>query len=236
MVLILDFFNNFTSGGVRAAGCIYSKFLKNPGRVSLDLMHVTDWLPTLVSLAGGGGDLKDLDGMNVWKTLQAMEPSPRTEILINIDAELYHNSALRVGDWKLVNQSMITIFYFTIPLEVYFCMNKYFHMTKLEMKLKLYSCATRVHVTTPRCISFMTILTGFPLSNQQNLEFHFGQGKLGKAREFCKKIQRFGKSVTSKASMFLGALNRELNQWKKCFGQLEFFRCVLGCALKKWEP
>ena len=70
-------------------------------------MHVTDWLPTLVSLAGGDFDFSNLDGMNIWKTLQDMRPSPRNEVLINIDPHVYHNAALRIGDWKLVNQSMI---------------------------------------------------------------------------------------------------------------------------------
>ncbi|XP_057307958.1 arylsulfatase J-like [Hydractinia symbiolongicarpus] len=93
-------------GGVKAAACVYSKLFKTPGQVSRDMMHATDWLPTLLSVAGyNTTDLHYLDGMNMWQTLQKKSPSPRNEILVNIDPHVYHNAALIVGDWKLVNQS-----------------------------------------------------------------------------------------------------------------------------------
>jgi len=94
-------------GGVRAAGCIYSPLFKNPGRVSLDLMHATDWLPTLLTVASEGtfSNFTNLDGMNFWDTFQNKKPSPRTEVLINIDPLVYKNAALRIGEWKIVNQS-----------------------------------------------------------------------------------------------------------------------------------
>jgi arylsulfatase A-like enzyme len=67
------------------------------------LMHVSDWLPTLYSAAGGDtADLgSNLDGVNQWQSLVYNEQSPRHEILVNID-EKYENAALRVDDWKLV--------------------------------------------------------------------------------------------------------------------------------------
>ncbi|XP_057307731.1 arylsulfatase B-like isoform X1 [Hydractinia symbiolongicarpus] len=95
-------------GGVRAAGFIHSKLLKNPGRVSMDLMHVTDWLPTFVNLAGGSVKPNNpLDGVDQWETLQNMTPSPRKEILLNIDNSTWKNAALRVGDYKLIQQGKI---------------------------------------------------------------------------------------------------------------------------------
>ena len=58
-------------GGVRGVGCVYSKLLNFPHTVSYDLMHVTDWLPTLVHVAGGSlPQTYNLDGMNLWATLQ----------------------------------------------------------------------------------------------------------------------------------------------------------------------
>jgi len=72
------------------------------------MMHVSDWLPTLLAAAGYDvtKETDNLDGMNMWETLKDEGiPSPRNEILINIDEQLYKNAALRVGDWKLVNQS-----------------------------------------------------------------------------------------------------------------------------------
>ncbi|XP_057307730.1 arylsulfatase B-like [Hydractinia symbiolongicarpus] len=92
-------------GGVRAAGFIHSKLLKSPGRVSMDLMHVTDWLPTFVNLAGGSVKPNNpLDGVNQWETLQNMVPSSRKEVLLN----MVDNStgALRMGDWKILLEVM----------------------------------------------------------------------------------------------------------------------------------
>ena len=48
------------------------------------LIHVTDWLPTLYSAAGG--DIKDLgliDGIDQWNNLKMLGPSSRKEMLYN---------------------------------------------------------------------------------------------------------------------------------------------------------
>lgn len=39
-------------GGIRASAFIWSPLLRNRRRVSNDLMHITDWLPTLYAAAG----------------------------------------------------------------------------------------------------------------------------------------------------------------------------------------
>ena len=75
-------------GGVRGAGFIHSPLLENPGRVSKDLIHVTDWLPTIVSLAGLQIPKNKFDGYDQWDTLQNEKASPREEILLNIDDKL----------------------------------------------------------------------------------------------------------------------------------------------------
>ena len=66
-------------------------------------MHVSDWLPTLYSAAGG--DVTqigcDLDGVDQWNSLVNNEKSPRHQLLININ-EREKTAALRIGDWKLV--------------------------------------------------------------------------------------------------------------------------------------
>lgn len=55
-----------------------------------ELIDATDWLPTLYHLAGGDAELvsKGADGMNVWETIANDAPSPREEILHNIDPRL----------------------------------------------------------------------------------------------------------------------------------------------------
>lgn len=39
-------------GGVKACGFVHGQMLKRKGVISRDLIHVTDWYPTLVNLAG----------------------------------------------------------------------------------------------------------------------------------------------------------------------------------------
>ena len=90
-------------GGVRGVAFVHSELLSKPGRVSNDLLHITDWLPTFYKLAGGDPKaVKNLDGFNVWETVSSAEASPRTEVLLNIDPLLYKNAALRVGKYKVI--------------------------------------------------------------------------------------------------------------------------------------
>eukprot|EP00794_Sanderia_malayensis_P018116 gene18116-19926_t len=92
-------------GGVRGAGFVYSPLLKKTDRVSTDLLHVTDWFPTILSLAGGRPDSDtEIDGVDVWRTLSDGAESPREELLLNIDDLVYKNSAYREGKWKVVFQ------------------------------------------------------------------------------------------------------------------------------------
>src|SRR5437763_9998601 len=63
-------------------------------------LHVVDWYPTLLKLAGASLDQPlPLDGRDAWATVCGQAPSPHEEILLNTTP---HNGAIRVGDWKLV--------------------------------------------------------------------------------------------------------------------------------------
>lgn len=54
----------------------------------------------LLNLAGGRADEnKPLDGMAVWVTISEERPSPRTEIVYNVEP---FRAGIRKGDWKLV--------------------------------------------------------------------------------------------------------------------------------------
>jgi len=88
-------------GGVRSAACIYSPLIENSSRVSTQLFHITDWLPTLYSAAGGNSsDLYQLDGIDQWSTIKTQKASKRKSVVINIEDIDY--SAALMGRYKLV--------------------------------------------------------------------------------------------------------------------------------------
>lgn len=90
-------------GAVKGAALMWSPHLNRRPRVSYELMHISDWLPTLYSAAGGRPyDLPPtLDGVDQWTSLANDLPSRRSEVLINID-ERSRTAALRQNNWKLV--------------------------------------------------------------------------------------------------------------------------------------
>ena len=73
------------------------------GRICEELIHASDWLPTLYA-AGGGNilSLGKIDGYNVWDALSDGAPSPRFEVLHGVDTLTGLSGALRVGDYKLI--------------------------------------------------------------------------------------------------------------------------------------
>lgn len=85
-------------GGTRAVALANWPGRIKPGKVDQP-MHVVDMLPTLAARAGASlAGTKPLDGVDVWQTLSQGAPSPRTEIVYNVEM---FRAALRQGDWKL---------------------------------------------------------------------------------------------------------------------------------------
>jgi arylsulfatase A-like enzyme len=87
-------------GGTRVASLVNWPGRIKPGTVVDQMIHVVDYFPTLLDLAGANhSKSKPLDGFDVWQTISEGKPSPRDEIIYNVEM---FRGAVRKGDWKLV--------------------------------------------------------------------------------------------------------------------------------------
>jgi len=87
-------------GGTRVPALVNWPGHIKPGSVVDGMLHVVDMYPTLVGLAGGSTAAgKPLDGLDVWSAIGDGKPSPRTEVVYNVEA---FRAAVRQGDWKLI--------------------------------------------------------------------------------------------------------------------------------------
>ena len=86
-------------GGVRVAAFATWDGKIKPGDIN-EPLHMVDWYPTLLTLAGASLEQKlPLDGKDIWPTLTQGKPTPHDDILINTTP---NNGAIRSGKWKLV--------------------------------------------------------------------------------------------------------------------------------------
>ena len=86
-------------GGTRVAALANWPGHIKAGEVK-ELIHVVDMFPTLAGLAGANAKKeKPLDGLNVWSTISEGKPSPRQEVVYNIEP---FRGGLRRGEWKLI--------------------------------------------------------------------------------------------------------------------------------------
>ena len=94
-------------GGVRAAA-----FACWPGKIPSgqrlrEPMHIIDWYPTLLKLAGGSLEQKlPLDGLDVWPMLTQGAPTPHDAIL-SVSTQGVSSAAVRMGPWKLIQSTGI---------------------------------------------------------------------------------------------------------------------------------
>ncbi|XP_014470868.1 PREDICTED: arylsulfatase B-like [Dinoponera quadriceps] len=93
--------NTAWEGAVRGVAAIWSPLIKKRERVSNHLMCIADWLPTLLSAAGGSKEkIGKIDGLDMWPTIVSDEHNPREEVLINIDKTY---QAIRNRKYKYVH-------------------------------------------------------------------------------------------------------------------------------------
>jgi arylsulfatase A-like enzyme len=87
-------------GGTRVVALANWRGHIKAGGIVDAMIHVADMYPTLTGLAGAPpGKNKPLDGLNVWSTISEGKPSPRTEIVYNVEP---FRAGIREGDWKLI--------------------------------------------------------------------------------------------------------------------------------------
>jgi arylsulfatase I/J len=104
-------------GGVRSAGVMAGPGVPSGGAHVAANVHITDWLPSLVSAATGGEDFRKWappgeppyelgDGVDVWTSLVRGEPSPREWVLLETahgeGGSATHGFGLIQGQWKIV--------------------------------------------------------------------------------------------------------------------------------------
>ena len=96
-------------GTLFEGGCRVAAFANWPGHIkpqTVDgIIHAVDIYPTFAALAEAStAKCKPLDGVNVWDTIADGKPSPRSEIVYNVEP---FRAAIRQGDWKLIWRTLI---------------------------------------------------------------------------------------------------------------------------------
>ncbi len=87
-------------GGVRVCAFAAWDGKIRPGSAVDAPLHIVDWYPTLLGLAGASLEQeRPIDGRDLWPCLISGAPSPHDAILHNAAPA---KGAIRVGDWKLV--------------------------------------------------------------------------------------------------------------------------------------
>jgi arylsulfatase A-like enzyme len=97
-----EFKGTIYEGGTRAAAFAHWPGHVPAGKTIEGAMHIIDWYPTLIGLAGGS--LKQalpVDGKDVWPMITNAGKSPHKAIL-SVSTRGISQAAIRMGDWKLI--------------------------------------------------------------------------------------------------------------------------------------
>jgi arylsulfatase A-like enzyme len=87
-------------GGTRVIAMVNWPGHVKSGTTVDGMIHVVDMYPTIAALAGASTTkAKPLDGLNMWPTFSEGKPSPRTEVIYNVEP---FRAGVREGDWKLI--------------------------------------------------------------------------------------------------------------------------------------
>ena len=93
-------------GGVRGVAWVHSPHLSVTGVENTAMMYVTDWLATLLTVAGLEAlQPQDTDSINLWPSISWGRKSPREEIVLNLDQDNFWglwSAATIMGKYKLI--------------------------------------------------------------------------------------------------------------------------------------
>ncbi|XP_052696726.1 arylsulfatase B-like [Crassostrea angulata] len=91
-------------GGTRATAFVTGAGIQKFNYEYSGLIHAVDWMPTVLSAAGGTADSK-LDGIDQWDSLRTARESKRNEFIYIDDfrPEIGGHAAIRIGDYKLID-------------------------------------------------------------------------------------------------------------------------------------
>jgi len=97
---------HLTEGAVRVPAFVHSPLLgvSRQGTRSEEMVHITDWFPTILSLARHGGNIST-DGLNIWPVIAGGEKGERDTIVYNLDMDDQSGNfqfGIRKEDWKLL--------------------------------------------------------------------------------------------------------------------------------------
>ncbi|XP_053214261.1 arylsulfatase J-like [Panonychus citri] len=108
-------------GGIKGLSWVWANWLKSKGTIYSGLSHISDWLPTIYSFAGGNSSNLpgNLYGINLRYELEGNYNkqsannetkmnyySLRNELLHNID-DIWKVFSIRIGDYKIVSGSVL---------------------------------------------------------------------------------------------------------------------------------
>src|SRR5687768_3731640 len=100
-------------GGVRVPCAIRWPGKIKPGTSVNEMLHIVDFYPTFVALAGGSlRQPLPLDGRDAWPTITQGKPTPHSEIVLSVpdfEGSETGTPAIRVGDFKLVGEELYDI-------------------------------------------------------------------------------------------------------------------------------
>ncbi|KAJ2952211.1 hypothetical protein O0L34_g4489 [Tuta absoluta] len=88
-------------GGIRAAGLLWTSQLSSANHLWSGLMHIVDWLPTLLT-AIGTETPESIDGIDLWNNILSNQTSSREELFEIYTYDDKSFSSIIHGDYKLI--------------------------------------------------------------------------------------------------------------------------------------